>query len=105
MARGEVLTLTLAEGVTITEGIEVTPGSGMVVIDDDTNWGAETTEHTYSLAGESIEDGTKAQWSWHKLISAGKYVEIVGAEIEAEETQVTVKGNHGEGTFRLIGMY
>lgn len=104
MARGEILTLVLAEGVIITGGTAVAPGSGIITIDDATTWDGVVTSHTYDLSSYDIDDGTKAQWSFNKLVSAGKYEHVL-AEIQAEAAQVTVKGNIPANTYRLIGMY
>lgn len=102
MAKGEVLGLVLAEGVEITEGVEILPGSIHAEVVDASGWDGTETEISYDVSSQ-VPDARKLAWTFSR--NGDDHLQL-GYEIRKTETHVTVTTSipPAAGTYTLIGV-
>lgn len=101
MAKGEVLTLVLAQGIEVNEGM---PGSVYAEIVDAASWDGSETEVSYDVSSQVI-DARKMQWTFSRNIDADNNRQLA-YQISMTETHVTVTTAipPAAGTYTLLGV-
>jgi len=98
MGKGEILTLTIAEGIEVTEGVD---GTVFAEINDTTNWEGTNLVQAYDVSAY-VEDARSVQWMFIRD-SDGMQLNY---EITRTETTVTVTTEVPpvSGNYTLLGV-